>query len=177
MHTEELLHNLTKPFHSLVTRTGNWNRKKRRDKKQPGVFMNNCNASSGKIFLAIIYMLLLLSSSLIPMDRQIRGLQFIIDLKPTIQNLLHVPMYFVLSVFLMQIFPKSQFGTWKRYFLVLLVAGVFGIINEVIQTAVPGRYGGLPDILLNLAGATSGMVFFGWVEKSKSGLMRRIVCG
>jgi glycopeptide antibiotics resistance protein len=139
--------------------------------------MNNCKPRSGKKILAFIYMLLLSGSSFIPMDRQIRGLEFIIDLKPTIQNLLHIPMYFVLSVFWLQIFPKLKFGKWKRYCLVLLVAGVFGIINEVIQTAVPGRYAGVTDILLNLVGSVGGMIFFGLVEKSKSGFIRRIVCG
>jgi glycopeptide antibiotics resistance protein len=139
--------------------------------------MNNCKPRSGKKILAFIYMLLLSGSSFIPMDRQIRGLEFIIDLKPTIQNLLHIPMYFVLSVFWLQIFPKSKFGKWKRYCLVLLVAGVFGIINEVIQTAVPGRYAGVTNIWLNFAGAIAGMIFFGLVEKSKSGFIRRIVCG
>ena len=109
------------------------------------------------------------------MDRQIRGLQFIIDLRPTIQNFLHVPMYFVLAVFLLQILPKSRLGTWKRNFLLLLLTAFFGILNEIIQTAIPGRYGGVTDILLNFAGATAGIVFFSLVEKSKSGFMRHIV--
>jgi glycopeptide antibiotics resistance protein len=138
--------------------------------------MNTRKPTSRKVVLALIYMFLLLVSSIIPMDRQIRGLEFIIELKPTIQNLLHVPMYFVLSVFLLQMFAKSQFGTWKRYFLVLVIAAFFGIVNEVIQIAVPGRYGGTADVVLNIAGALLGIVFFCLVEKSKSGIMRRIVC-
>jgi VanZ family protein len=129
--------------------------------------MKTCKLSRNKISLSLIYMLFLLASSLIPMDRQIRGLEFLIDLKPTIQNLLHVPMYFILSIFLLQIFHKSQSEPWKRNFLVLLIAGFFGIINEIIQIPVPGRYGGLTDILLNFAGAILGIIVFGLVEKSK----------
>ena len=129
--------------------------------------MNNCKSSSGKIVLVFIYMLLLSGSSLIPMDRPIQGLGFIIDLKPTIQNLLHVPVYFLLAVFLLQLFPRSRFGTWKRYGLVLLIAGSLGVFNEIIQTAVPGRYAGLTDILLNFVGAAAGIVFFSLAEKLK----------
>ena len=54
-----------------------------------------------KIFVVLIYMFLLLTSSAIPMDREIQGLQFVIDLKPTIQNLLHIPAYIVLAVLLL----------------------------------------------------------------------------
>ena len=143
---------------------------------QPNTVMNTCKPTSRRIVFALIYMSLVLVSSLIPMDRQIRGLEFIIGMKPAIQNLLHVPMYFVLSIFLLQILPKSRFGTWKRYFLVLVIAALFGIVNEIIQITVPGRYGGTVDMMLNFAGALLGIVFFSLVEKSRWGIMRRIVC-
>jgi VanZ family protein len=121
-------------------------------------------------------MLLLLAGSMIPMDRQIKGLQFVIDLKPAIQNLLHIPMFAILSFLFLLILQGFQIEKWKRNAIVLLSSGLFGLINEIIQISIPGRYGGLTDILLNFAGAILGIVVFGLAEKSKSGLIRRIVC-
>jgi glycopeptide antibiotics resistance protein len=135
-----------------------------------------CRPNAIKIILTSVYMLLLLASSVIPMDRHINGLQFVIDLKPTVQNLLHIPMFAVLSFLFLLILQAFQIENWKRNTIVLLSSGLFGLINEIIQIPVPGRYGGLTDILLNFAGAILGIIVFGLVKKSKSGLLRRIVC-
>ncbi len=131
-----------------------------------------CKPNVIKIILTSIYMLLLLASSVIPMDRQIKGLQFVIALKPTVQNLLHVPMFAVLSFLLLLILQDFRIENWKRNAIVLLSSGFFGLINEIVQIPVPGRYGGLTDILLNFAGSILGIVVFYLVEKSKSGLIR-----
>jgi glycopeptide antibiotics resistance protein len=138
--------------------------------------MATCRPNAIKIILTSIYMLLLLAGSMIPMDRQIKGLQFVIDLKPAIQNLLHIPMFAILSFLFLLILRGFQIENWKRNAIVLLSSGLFGLINEIIQISIPGRYGGLTDILLNFAGAVLGIVVFGLAEKSKSGLIRRIVC-
>ena len=138
--------------------------------------MINCRRNAIKIILTSVYMLLLLTSSMIPMDRQIKGLQFVIALKPAIQNLLHIPMFAILSFLFLLLLQPFQIEIWKRNVIVLLSSGLFGLIIEIIQISVPGRYGGLTDIMLNLAGAILGIVVFGLVEKSKSGLIRRIIC-
>ena len=110
------------------------------------------------------------------MDRDVTGLQFIIDLKPTIQNLLHIPMYIVLTILFLQIMQNYQIEGWKGNVLVFLGAGCFGIINEVIQIVIPGRYAGLTDIALNLIGVLAGILIYNLVGKFKPGLIRRIVC-
>jgi VanZ family protein len=139
--------------------------------------MKTCKLSRRKkVTVAIIYMFFLLGSSLIPIDLKFQGPEFLIDLKSTIQNLLHVPMYFIMSFFLLLIFRKLLSEPWKRNLLVLLVVCFLGLITEIIQIPVPGRYGRLTDILLNFAGALAGIIVFGLVEKSKSRLMRRIIC-
>ena len=122
--------------------------------------MDTCRPSNMKIFVVLIYMFLLLTSSAIPMDREIQGLQFVIDLKPTIQNLLHIPAYIVLAVLLLQIFQNYQTESWRRNALVLLCAGLIGILSEIIQIAVPGRYGGLTDIGLNFIGTIAGILIY-----------------
>jgi glycopeptide antibiotics resistance protein len=129
--------------------------------------MATCRPSAIKIILTSIYMLLLLASSVIPMDRHIKGFQFVIELKPAIQNLLHIPMFAILSFLFLLILQTFQIENWKRNAMVLLSSGFFGLINEVIQIPVPGRYGGLTDILLNFAGAILGIIVFSLIEKSK----------
>ena len=137
---------------------------------------DTCRPSNTKIGLVLGYVLLLLGSSLIPMDRDIQGLQFIIDLKPTIQNMLHIPMYIVLSVLFLQILQNYQIEGWRAYIFVFLGAGFFGIINEIIQIVIPGRYGGMVDIGLNLVGAIIGILLHMIVAKFRPGFIRRIVC-
>ena len=138
--------------------------------------MQTCRPSNKKIRIVLSYVLLLLGSSLIPMDRDIQGLQFIIDLKPAIQNLLHIPMYIVLAILFLQILQNYQIEGWKAYILVFLSSGFFGIINEIIQIVIPGRYGGLMDIYLNLVGAIIGIIIYMIVAKFRPSLIRRIVC-
>ena len=110
------------------------------------------------------------------MDRDVKGLQFIIELKPTIQNLLHIPMYIVLAILFLQILQNYRIEGWKANILVFLGAGCFGIISEIIQIVVPGRYCGLTDIGLNLIGAIVGIFIYNIVGKIKPGLIRRVVC-
>ena len=134
--------------------------------------MDTCRPSNSKIFVVLIYMLLFLASSAIPMDHEIRGLQFVIDLKPTIQNLLHIPMYIVPSILFLQIFQNYQIEGWNRNILVFLGSSCFGIINEIIQIFVPSRYAGLIDIGLNLIGVIIGILIYNYVGKIKPGLIK-----
>ena len=48
--------------------------------------------------------------------------------------------------------------------------------NEIIQTFVPGRFGGLIDIGLNSVGAIVGIIIYFVVEKSRQGVIYRIIC-
>jgi VanZ family protein len=41
-----------------------------------------------------------------------------------------------------------------------LICVSFGIADEIYQTFIPGRFGGLQDILLNLLGVTLAIVVF-----------------
>ena len=136
--------------------------------------METCRPSNMKIFVVLIYTFLLLASSAIPMDGPIQGLQFIIDLKPTIQNLLHIPMYMVLAIFFLQILQNYQIEGWRRNLLVILGAGLIGTLSEIIQIVVPGRYGGLSDIGLNFIGTITGIFIYSFVEKTKPGLIRQL---
>ena len=130
-----------------------------------------------KIVLTASYMVLILASSAIPMDRQVRGLQFAIDLKPAIQNMLHVPAFAILAILFLQVLNTYHIDGWKRNFMVLLSAVCFGIISEAIQIGIPGRYAGITDVGSNFIGAVVGILTYILAEKSRPGLIRRIICG
>ena len=138
--------------------------------------METCRPSKPKVILTMSCMTLVLASSLMPMDRQIQGFEFIMDLKRTFQNLLHIPMYAVVSVVFSQILNNYQFEGWKRHWLVLLLSSCFGILIEVVQIAVPSRQWDLIDIGLNFIGAILGIFIYVLAEKSKPCLIKRIVC-
>ncbi len=140
------------------------------------MMMETCKPSKPKIVITVIYMLFILTTSLIPMDRKISGLNFIIELKPYIQNVLHIPLYAVLSILFLQTFKNYYPKISKRIFLIFVCCGGFGILNEILQSVVPGRYVGMGDIILNFIGVIIGIIIFIFVEKSRPGLFRRIIC-
>ena len=85
-------------------------------------------------------------------------------------------MYIILAILFLQVLQNYQIEGWKGNILVFLGSGCFGIINEIIQIVVPGRYAGLTDIGLNIIGTIAGILIYNFVGKIKPGLIRRIVC-
>lgn len=130
-----------------------------------------------KIFLATTYMLLILVTSAIPMDREITGFHFLINLKPTVQNLLHIPVFAILSVLYLQVIKNYRPVNWKNISLILICSGGFGVLNEIIQVFIPGRYAGLTDIILNLTGSILGVLVYLLAENREPSIIRRIICG
>ena len=113
-----------------------------------------------KVLLVAIYMLMILATSLIPMDREIEGLNLIINIKPHIQNFLHIPVYALLAILWFRLFDLYQTNQRKSFCLVLLIAIGFGIINEWIQFFIPGRYLSLADMVFNTIGVFSGILIY-----------------
>ena len=106
-----------------------------------------------KIAILITYMLLILATSVIPMDHEIQGINFIIGLKPTIQNLLHIPAYAILSILCLGLLKSYKIRRSTRIWLVVVTAVGFGVLNESVQMVIPGRYAGILDMGLNTVGA------------------------
>ena len=105
-------------------------------------------------------MILIFISSSIPMDAGQDNLKFITVLTPTVQNILHIPIYGVLANLWLNCFNKYGTAILKGIFLTLLITIIYSLLDEFHQIFVPGRYGSLLDILLNLIGITCGTVFF-----------------
>ena len=139
--------------------------------------IESCKPSGKKIAILAFYTVLILMTSLIPMDREIEGLNFIIQLKPAIQNLLHIPMFAVLAILSLQVLDGFNVsGLWK-FLIVASSAVAFGMFNELIQLWVPGRHAGLLDMGLNIFGVFLGVFVYLLAARSHPNLLRRLVCG
>ncbi len=102
------------------------------------------------IGITVGYMAMLLILSAIP-DTSSPENHFML-LSPTIQNLAHVPAYGFLA--LLWIFNLRSSGTPRAQAVMaaMIIATVYGLLMELLQTTVPGRFPSLLDGLLNVAG-------------------------
>ena len=86
-------------------------------------------------------------------------------------------MFAVLSILSLQVLNGFNVtGLW-RFLLVILVAGAFGVFNELVQLLVPGRYAGLLDMGLNAFGVLIGSFVYVIVARTHQNIFRRLVCG
>ena len=74
--------------------------------------------------------------------------------------MLHIPVFGVLAVLLMRIADNFGSVKWIINTLVFCICVGFGILNEIIQIFVPGRYGGLLDVGLNSIGSILGIAVY-----------------
>ena len=137
--------------------------------------MRTCKPSKPKIAFTIGYMSLILATSLVP-GFEISDSESISIARQVIQNLLHIPIFAILSILFLQIARNYDIGRWKAGSLAFVFCGIFGLLNEIIQIFIPGRFGGLMDIGLNSIGALIGILIYFSVEKSRPGLIYRIIC-
>ena len=101
--------------------------------------------------LAVAYMAALFLLSSIPDDDGL-GSRILFP-PPSVQNLLHVPVYAGLTWIWWRALttpkPLAKAG-WAA-----AIAISYGVLDEVHQMYVPGRYGSVTDALLNAAGAAA----------------------
>ncbi len=74
-----------------------------------------------------------------------------------LQKVLHVGVYAFLAMLWMWTLEPVE-SRWQRVALSLIGTVGLGAVLEWYQTQVPGRYGTLTDILLNLIGAALGIL-------------------
>ncbi|MBF0468368.1 MAG: VanZ family protein [Desulfamplus sp.] len=110
-------------------------------------------------------MLIIFIESSIPMDGRVPG-TFLTNLDPTLQNLLHIPLYGMLAFLWNRSFAKQHFSNKKMVLMTLFLTISYGCLDELHQTFVPGRYGSLIDIYLDGAGAFCGTILFFIARKS-----------
>ena len=104
--------------------------------------------------------------SSIPMGGGPREIAFLTELNPGIQNFLHIPIYGLLVFFWAR--ALKAFGLQKKYILVwaFFITVLYGCLDELHQTFVPGRFGGLLDIYLDCIGSVLGIIgFIFWYDR------------
>jgi len=77
---------------------------------------------------------------------------------PTLlQKIMHIAVYATLALLFMWALETIE-SRLTRIVLTLVLALSLGIVLEWYQTMVPGRFGTIVDVLLNISGAVAGVV-------------------
>lgn len=105
--------------------------------------------------------------SSIPMDGSPGTIELLMNFNPVVHNLLHIPVYSALAVLWMMYFNTLRISRIVVIVVSILITVLFGFADEVHQSYVPGRYGGLTDFCLNTIGACFGLMLFVLYEKNR----------
>ena len=89
------------------------------------------------------------------------GGYMLVSVTPTVQNLLHIPVYGMLA--LLWIFTLRAYGSseHRSILLAILLSAAYGGIMEFWQLWIPGRFASLMDFFLNV----TGILLFAWIYK------------
>lgn len=87
---------------------------------------------------------------------------------PSIQNLMHVPVYAGLAVLWCGVLNFRSSGFWRLAGACLITVG-FGVFDEWFQSFIPGRYASAGDVMANALGAVIGVGVFScvWGENTR----------
>lgn len=118
--------------------------------------------------ISMCYMVAVFVSSVYPTVWNNHERSFIAKIDPTIQNLLHVPVYAIVSILSMQTANLVFSGFRKKIIAVFLYGTLFGVINEIFQMFVPGRFATIGDILLNEIGICIGIIMLYMFSRSRN---------
>jgi len=120
-------------------------------------FLHFTNNRLGAFIYPLGLMILIFIESSIPMEGGEKDIAFLTELNPIVQNLLHIPLYGLLAFFWGYALRNFGFKIVKALFLAFFITIFYGCIDEFHQAFVPGRFGGLLDILLDGIGGGIGI--------------------
>lgn len=118
------------------------------------------------VFAPVMVMVLIFLESSIPMDGGSDRTAFLTGFSPVLQNFLHIPLYAFLAFLWHRYFSTKNLKFSVCLILSFLIPVLYGGLDEIHQTFVPGRYGSAADIYLNTAGTGIG-VWLGAVFQRK----------
>jgi VanZ family protein len=127
--------------------------------------MNGINPANTKRALICFGLTILAVSPLIP-----DGNMIIPRITPLVQNILHVPVFAILSVLLFLIFSDYRIDPLKSIVLVILISQTLSILTESIQLFIPGRCPSFGDIGSNFIGMSSGIFLVLGMKKIRSAI-------
>ena len=111
----------------------------------------------GILFLLVFMLAIFLSSSVVP-DRIIKNYQFGFEINPIFQDLIHIPIFTVFTIFLLIVLRRFEKLRLNQIVTALILSNYVGALNELIQLVVPGRCASFKDMGLNLFGSILGIV-------------------
>lgn len=102
------------------------------------------------ILIPILYMAFIFILSSIPAteDNKMAG----VYIQPTLQNILHIPLFGLLAFLWMRFFSNKGFPLHKTLMFSLTIVILYAIFDELHQYFVPGRYASLGDLIFNIVG-------------------------
>ena len=124
------------------------------------IFMRHYDRNAALfIFLALAYMTLIFVLSSIPgVPLPEDEGRLYVSLPPTLQNLLHIPLFAVLAWLwqraLWQPVPRARL----RDLLAIVITVSYGFLDEWHQSFVPGRTASLTDVAFDTLGAFIGVI-------------------
>lgn len=122
--------------------------------------MTRINGTTAKRAVIFLFFTLLAVSPLIP-----DGNWIIPRITPVVQNILHVPVFAILSITIFLIFSEYRIDLFKSIVFVILISQAVSIFTESIQLFIPGRCPSFRDISSNFIGTFIGVsLIFGMVK-------------
>ena len=121
------------------------------------------------ILFPLSYMSMIFILSSVPGDPApdsfIKGILTV--LTPTIQNLLHIPLYGLLALFWFSTLKRWPNAKRSSLFWTVAISTSFSILDEAHQYFVSGRYMSLTDIYLNITGVFFALGSYKFLLKRK----------
>jgi hypothetical protein len=84
-------------------------------------------------------------------------------ISPSLQNALHIPVYAILACAWHWALRAWLGAPWARTAAACVLTSLFGVFDEWNQSFVPGRYGSLTDVVLDVTGAVLGSWLGDWM--------------
>lgn len=123
-----------------------------------------------RVLLAMAYMGAILWMSSVPgtlSDDATALHRVFVWVAPSVQNLMHVPVYAGLAFLWCRVLDLRLPRLWCVLGSFLIVSS-FGVIDEWFQSFVPGRFASVGDVIANALGAAIGIGVFLYVSNRNS---------
>jgi len=109
----------------------------------------------------VLYMIIIFAFSSIPDYGRENTPKIFYLLSPNLQNLLHIPEFGLLAYLWMQALDKNKGSLLKARVWTASISISYGILDELHQLFIPGRYASFGDILFDILGIISGIIIYG----------------
>jgi VanZ family protein len=92
---------------------------------------------------------------------------WVASLEPRLQNVLHIPVYAVLTWLWMRYLRTTENSKRLNMILAGLICVGFAVVEESYQHLVPGRYPSLTDLAFDTLGVVLGLGVSTWTRRAR----------